>query len=135
MRYHTLQSFKNTFSNRNLDQNICSKMLYFLKKLEKSPQRWELRTQTSISLRRLEALTPDLLVVIPINYYTYFSKAFVAKTSLLSKRSESNSEIAMIFRFCPSFLILNSVQDTLANATDSDFSSCNNYDLYYIILE
>jgi len=46
----------------------------------------------------------DPPVVIPITCYTNFLKAFVALTSLLSKRNKNSLEIAIIFSFAPHFL-------------------------------
>jgi len=79
---HTLQSFKNTFSSRNLYQNMLRNTLFF-EKLEKSPQRWGLCPQTPVGLRRLGSQTPELLFLSPVTLI--FSKAFIALTSLLSK--------------------------------------------------
>jgi len=71
---------------------------------------WSLRPQT-----------PELLLSSPVT--VTFSKAFVALTSLLSKRNKKNLEIAIMFYFCHSFLTSNSAQGTLANTTVSDFST------------
>jgi len=64
---------------------------------------------------------PDPRVVNLITCYSYFSKAFVALTSLLSKRNKKNLEVAIMFCFYHSFVTSNSAQGTLANATGLDF--------------
>jgi len=74
------------------------KMLYFLTKAGKSPQRWGLRSKTPVGLRRLGAPLPDPLPeLLPSSPVTViFSKAFVALTSLLSKRNRNNLEIVNV---------------------------------------
>jgi len=51
-RINTLQSLKNMFK-KNLDQNMLENALFLGEKMEKSSQRWRLRPQTSVVLRRL----------------------------------------------------------------------------------
>jgi len=66
----------------------------FFEKTEKSPQRWGLRPQTPVGLRRMGDPLPDPQVVTPITCYTYFFKGFCSAKVILSKRNKNNLEIA-----------------------------------------
>jgi len=57
-----------------------------MKKFEKSPQRWGLRSQTPVGFRRL---TSELLLPSPVT--VIFSKAFIALKSLLSKMNKKKT--------------------------------------------
>jgi len=76
---HTLQSFKNTFTNRNLDQNILKNALFF-EKTEKSPQGWGLRPQP------LLAFGGDPGVITLITCYTYVFKGFCSANVISVKK-------------------------------------------------
>jgi len=89
----------------------------------KSPQRWGLRPQTPLGLRRLGAPPPDPRVVTPITCYTYFLEGVCSANVITVKRKKKKLEIAIIFCFCPSFLNSNSAQVTLANTTGSNLSA------------
>jgi len=80
-------------------------MLYFLKKTAKFAAALEAPPPNPLASGGW-GFAPRTPVVIPITCCTYFLKAFVALTSLLSKKNENNLEIAIIFSFCPSFLFL-----------------------------
>jgi len=83
---HTLQSLKTTFLSRNLDQNMLKTALFFEKI-------WKIAAALGApNPRWLLAVggpqTPELLLLSPIT--VILSKAFIALTSLLSKRDKNN---------------------------------------------
>jgi len=91
-------------------------MLYFFgKKIRKSPKRWELRPQTPLASGGwgLRPQTPDLLLPSPVT--VTFEEGVCSANVIAVNNNKKNFKIAIMFCFCPSFLISNSAQGTLAN--------------------
>jgi len=97
--------------------------LFFRKKLEKSPQLWGLRPQTPNGLRRLRLRpqAPELLLLSPVT--VLLRKAFTALTSLLSKKEQKISEIAIMFLLLSLISYFKLCIGYPSYATGSDFSA------------
>jgi len=71
---------------------MCIKCFSFRKKKKnycrKSPQRWELRPQTPVGLRRLGPPLPDSRVITLITCYSYFFEGFCSANGITDKKEQ-----------------------------------------------
>jgi len=85
---YTLQSFKTTFLSRNLDQNMHKNALFFEKI-------WKIAAALLLS---------------PVGWHSYFLEGVYSANVITVKKEQKDLEIAKMFCFCLSFLILQTLR-------------------------